>query len=160
METAAPLAGQIFESITENPIFDRINFYFMTGQAKGEFEVNLVPQADRVVKGLNRMTIDKQFKGDLEAVTQGQMLSAATEIPNSAGYVAVERVEGKLNERKGSFVLQHTGTMNRGKSSLLITVVPDSGTAELSGIIGTLSINIVDGKHFYVFDYELPELNS
>jgi hypothetical protein len=85
----------------------------MTRQAKGEFEVSIVPQTDREVKGLNRMTIDKQFRGDLDAATQGQMLSARTDIPESAGYVALERVEGKLHGRKGSFVLQHTGTMNR-----------------------------------------------
>ena len=132
----------------------------MTRQAKGEFDVSIVPQTDREVKGLNRMTIDKQFRGDLDAVTQGQMLSARTDIPDSAGYVAMERVEGKLHGRKGSFVLQHTGTMNRGKPSLLVTVVPDSGTGELSGLTGTLLINIVDGKHYYEFTYELPEMNS
>jgi hypothetical protein len=132
----------------------------MTRQAKGEFEVSIVPQTDREVKGLNRMTIDKQFSGDLDAVTQGQMLSARTDILESAGYVAMERVEGKLHGRKGSFVLQHTGTMNRGKPSLLVTVVPDSGTGELSGLTGTLSINIVNGKHYYEFTYELPEMNS
>ena len=132
----------------------------MTREAKGEFDVSIVPQTDREVKGLNRMTIDKQFRGELDAVTQGQMLSARTDIPDSAGYVAMERVEGKLHGRKGSFVLQHTGTMNRGKSSLLITVVPDSGTGELGGLTGTLSINIVDRKHYYEFTYELPEMNS
>jgi hypothetical protein len=132
----------------------------MTRQAKGEFEVSIVPQTDREVKGLNRMTIDKQFRGDLDAVTQGQMLSARTDIPESAGYVAMERVEGKLHGREGSFVLQHTGTMSRGKPSLLVTVVPDSGTGELSGLTGTLSINIVDRKHYYEFTYELPEMNS
>ena len=132
----------------------------MTREAKGEFDVSIVPQTDREVKGLNRMTIDKQFRGDLDAVTQGQMLSARTDVPDSAGYVAMERVEGKLHGRKGSFVLQHTGKMNRGKPSLLVTVVPDSGTGELGGLTGTLSINIVDRKHYYEFTYELPEMNS
>ncbi|MFI5194737.1 MAG: DUF3224 domain-containing protein [Chitinophagales bacterium] len=132
----------------------------MTRHAKGEFEVSIVPQTDREVKGLNRMTIDKQFKGDLDAITQGQMLSARTDIPESAGYVAMERVTGKLHGREGSFVLQHTATINRGESSLLITVVPDSGTGELSGLTGTLSIDIVDKKHYYEFIYDLPEMNS
>ena len=131
----------------------------MTRHAKGEFEVSLVPQTDREVKGLNRMTIDKQFKGDLDAITQGQMLSARTDIPESAGYVAIERVTGKLHGKEGSFVLQHTGTMNRGRSSLLITVVPDSGAGELSGISGTLSIDIINRKHYYEFVYDLPEGN-
>ena len=88
------------------------------------------------------------------------ILSARTDIPDSAGYVAMERVKGKLHGRKGSFVLQHTGKMNRGKPSLLVTVVPDSGTGELSGLTGTLSINIVDRKHYYEFTYELPEMDS
>jgi hypothetical protein len=129
----------------------------MTGLVRGEFEVSLVPQTDREVKGLSRMTIDKQYKGDLEGISQGQMLSARTDIPESAGYVALERVEAKLNGKKGSFVLQHTGTMNCGKPSLLVTVVPDSGAGELSGLTGTFSINIVSGKHYYEFSYELPQ---
>ena len=87
------------------------------------------------------------------------MLSARTDIPESAGYVAIERVTGKLHGKEGSFVLQHTGTMNRGRSSLLITVVPDSGAGELSGISGTLSIDIINRKHYYEFVYDLPEGN-
>jgi Protein of unknown function (DUF3224) len=129
----------------------------MNKKAKGIFEVDILPQTDREVPMLNRMTIDKKFYGDMEATTQGQMLSARTTIPNSAGYVAIERVEGSLHGRKGSFVLQHMGTMNRGESSLVITVVPDSGTDELVGLTGTLSIIIVDGKHSYDFAYTLPD---
>jgi Protein of unknown function (DUF3224) len=129
----------------------------MNKKAKGIFEVDILPQTDREVPMLNRMTIDKKFYGDMEATTQGQMLSARTTIPNSAGYVAIERVEGSLHGRKGSFVLQHMGTMNRGESSLVITVVPDSGMEELVGLTGTLSIIIVDGKHSYDFAYTLPD---
>lgn len=97
----------------------------MTTQAKGQFDVKIVPQTDREVAGLGRLAIDKKFHGDLEAVTQGQMLSARTGIPDSAGYVAMERVEGTLHGRRGSFVLQHSGTMNRGKPGLTVSVVPD-----------------------------------
>jgi len=101
------------------------------------------------------MTIDKTIRGDLEATTQGQMLSAGTTIPNSAGYVAIERVEGTLHGRKGSFVLQHNATMNRGIPSLSVAVVPDSGTGELEGLTGTFEIIREPGKHSYVFEYEL-----
>jgi hypothetical protein len=128
----------------------------MTSKATGSFEVTLVPQTDREVPMLSRMTIDKKFRGDLEGISQGQMLSAGTAIPNSAGYVAIERVEGSLVGKKGSFMLQHSATMHRGQPSLLITVVPDSGTDELAGISGTLSIMIADGKHSYEFSYTLP----
>ena len=128
----------------------------MTSKATGSFEVTLVPQTDREVPMLSRMTIDKKFRGDLEGISQGQMLSAGTAIPNSAGYVAIERVEGSLVGKKGSFILQHSATMHRGQPSLLITVVPDSGTDELAGISGTLSIMIADGKHSYEFSYTLP----
>lgn len=127
--------------------------------AKGTFEVSLKPLAmegiDPAAK-LGRMSIDKQITGDLVATTQGEMLSAMTDTQGSAGYVAIERVMGSLNGRKGAFVLQHSATMNRGVPSLAITVVPDSGTEELIGLEGRLQINIVDGKHFYDFEYRLP----
>ncbi len=128
----------------------------MTNKATGTFEVKIVPQTDRDVPMLGRMTIDKQFHGDLEATTQGQMLSAGTAIPNSAGYVAIERVEGSLHGKTGSFVLQHVGLMNRGVPSLSVTVIPDSGTDELEGLSGTLTIIREQGKHAYEFVYELP----
>jgi hypothetical protein len=130
----------------------------MTNKATGTFEVKIVPQTDREIPLLGRMTIDKQMRGDLEATTQGQMLSAGTAIPNSAGYVAIERVEGSLHGKKGSFVLQHVGLMNRGVPSLTITVVPDSGTDELEGLSGTLTIIREQGKHAYEFAYELPSI--
>ena len=132
----------------------------MSHQARGTFEVILAPQgegdnADGATLG--RMSLDKRFAGDLAGTGQGQMLTAMTAVAGSAGYVAIERVTGTLHGRAGSFVLQHTGTMNRGAPQLAITVVPDSGTGELAGIAGTFRIDIVDGKHFYRFEYTLPQ---
>jgi hypothetical protein len=103
------------------------------------------------------MSIDKQFLGDLEATSKGQMLTAGTDVKGSAGYVAIERVTGMLQGRTGSFMLQHSGTLTRGAPQQSITVVPDSGTGQLTGITGKMSINIADGKHSYGFDYTLPE---
>ena len=99
--------------------------------------------------------IDKQFHGDLEATSKGQMLAAGTAIEGSAGYVAIEQATGTLHGRSGSFVLQHSGTMARGAGQLAITVVPDSGTGELVGLAGTMAITIVDGQHLYDFEYTL-----
>jgi hypothetical protein len=128
----------------------------MDFKATGTFEVKIIPQIDREVPMLSRMTIDKTFKGDLQAVTQGQMLSAKTDDPGSAGYVAIERVEGVLQGKRGSFVLQHSGTMNKGVPSLTVSVVPGSGTAELAGLSGELSIQVSGGMHSYEFNYALP----
>jgi hypothetical protein len=127
----------------------------MTNKATGEFEVKLVPQTDIDVPTPGRLTISKTFHGDLEGVSQGQMLSAGTSVPNSAGYVAIEKVEGSLHGKKGSFVLQHSGTMNRGEASLTVNVVPDSGTGELAGISGKFNIIMANGKHSYELEYEL-----
>src|SRR5207253_2947828 len=104
---------------------------------------------------LGRMSIDKQFHGDLEGTSKGQMLTGGTAIRNSAGYVAIERVTGSLKGRKWSFILQHTGIMNRGAPSLVITIVPDSGTGQLDGIRGTMAIKIEGGKHSYELNYTL-----
>ena len=123
--------------------------------ASGTFKVQLTPQPDTLEAGLGRLRIDKQFHGDLHATSQGHMLSAGTEVQGSAGYVALERVTGTLHGRTGSFVLQHNGTMNRGTPELSITVVPDSGTGELLGLSGRMTINNVDGQHSYVLEYGL-----
>jgi hypothetical protein len=132
----------------------------ITMQAKGSFDVKVTPQKpdnpQEEKAGLGRMSLDKQFHGDLEAQSDGEMLSFMTEVKGSGGYVALERVVGKLNGRSGSFALQHNATMTRGTPQMNIVVVPDSGTGELTGISGTLIINIVEGKHFYEFDYTLP----
>lgn len=127
-------------------------------KASGTFDVKLTPQSADAESGgstLARLSIEKQFRGDLEGTSTGTMLSAAAQIKNSAGYVAQERVTGSLGGRTGSFVLQHTGVMNRGAPGLTITVVPDSGTGELVGLSGTMAIIIEAGKHSYVFDFEL-----
>jgi hypothetical protein len=128
--------------------------------ATGGFDVKLTPEAlaDKGADAkLGRMSIDKQFHGDLEGGSKGEMLSAATSVKGSAGYVAIERVTGALQGRNGSFVLQHIGVMNRGTPDLKITVVPDSGTGQLVGLSGTMTIKITDGKHSYDFEYTLPE---
>lgn len=105
---------------------------------------------------LARMSIDKKFHGELEGTSKGEMLSADTAIKDSAGYVAMERVTGTLGGRKGSFVLQHSATMTRGVPSLSVTVVPDSGTGDLTGLKGVLTITIDSDSHAYEFDYDLP----
>jgi hypothetical protein len=130
----------------------------VTTRATGTFDVKLTPQATDTApeaSPLGRLTIDKQFHGDLEGTSKGEMLTAGTTIKNSAGYVAVERVSGTLNGKKGAFTLQHSATMTRGVGALSITVVPDSGTGELTGISGTMTIEIADGKHGYGFDYSI-----
>jgi hypothetical protein len=133
----------------------------MTQHARGQFGVKLIPQKpDNDVAqaaNLGRMSIDKQFHGDLEATSKGEMIAAQTEVKGSAGYVAMERVSGTLKGRKGSFVLQHSATMNRGVPELSITVVPDSGTEELNGLAGKMNIIITEGKHSYEFDYMLAD---
>ena len=103
------------------------------------------------------MSLTKQFHGEMEATSQGEMLTAMSSVQGSGAYVAVERVTGMLAGRNGSFALQHTGVMNRGVPQLTITVVPDSGTDALTGLTGKLNIRIEpDGKHFYDFEYDLP----
>src|SRR5437867_2397387 len=127
--------------------------------ASGSFDVKITPQAQDAAEGsaIGRLSIDKQFHGDLEASSKGQMLAAGTAIEGSAGYVAIEQATGMLHGRSGSFVLQHSGTMARGAGQLTITVVPDSGTGDLVGLAGEMAINIVDGKHIYDFEYMLAE---
>lgn len=130
----------------------------MTNRANGTFEVKVTPQpADDKVgdPGMSRLALDKEFQGDLEGTSKGQMLAIGTAVEGSAGYVAIERVTGTLHDRSGTFALQHSGTMTRGAPQLIITVVPDSGTDELVGLAGKMTINIVEGKHLYEFDYTL-----
>jgi hypothetical protein len=103
------------------------------------------------------MSLDKQFHGDLEAGSKGQMLAVQGEVKGSAGYVAMERVSGTLAGRKGTFALQHTGTMTAGAPQMSVTVVPDSGTGELAGLSGKMTINSADGKHSYDFEYTLGQ---
>jgi len=129
-------------------------------RATGSFEVILQPLSNSEVTSDNlfgRLLLTKKFHGDLVATARGQMLSAGTTTRGSAGYVAIDHLTGELDGRKGSFVLQHAGSMNRGVPTLSIMVVPDSGTDELTGLSGTLSINVIDGRHFYDFIYSIPE---
>ena len=131
----------------------------VTTRASGTFEVKLTPQAPAEGVGdpaVGRMAIDKRFHGDLEGTSRGEMLAALTPVEGSAGYVAMEKVSATLQGRSGTFVLQHSGTMRRGAQQLTISVVPDSGTGELAGIAGTMTIEITGGKHFYAFEYTLP----
>jgi hypothetical protein len=132
----------------------------MSTHASGTFEVKLSPQpADKEQEGgaVGRMLIDKQFRGDLEATSRGQMLAARTAVEGSAGYVALEEVTGTLRGRSGTFVLQHNGVMTRGVPELIVTVVPDSGTGQLTGLAGKMEIVVAGGAHSYEFDYTLDE---
>ena len=129
--------------------------------AKGTFEVKMTPQPPDEGVGdpsVGRMRIDKRFHGDIEGTSQGQMLAIGTAIDGSAGYVAMERVRASVHGRRGSFALQHSGTMDRGAAQLSITIVPDSGTDELAGIAGHLSITVQDGVHGYELEYTLPDV--
>jgi Protein of unknown function (DUF3224) len=129
-------------------------------QVNGEFDVSrsAEPGCD-LGNGVEAIhsRFDKVFHGPLEAISVVHMLAIMTPTPGSAAYVAVERISGTLDGRSGSFCMQHNGTMDRGTPSLTVTVVPDSGTDALTGLRGTLAIDIVDGKHFYTFDYALPD---
>jgi hypothetical protein len=131
----------------------------MPTTATGDFAVKVLPDGpvdEAEGASLGRMTLDKQFTGDLAATSKGQMLTAMTDVKGSAGYVAIERVTGTLNGRSGSFVLQHNATMSAAGPMMNIIVVPDSGTGELTGITGHMKIIITDGKHSYDFSYSLP----
>ncbi len=128
-------------------------------QVKGEFEVKremmpMVEMGDGVQAA--HMRFDKVFHGPLDATSIVHMLAVGTATEGSAAYVAVERIAGTLDGRAGTFAMQHSGTMDRGTPSLTVLVIPDSGTDALTGLRGTLAIDITDGKHFYTFDYSLP----
>lgn len=127
--------------------------------AHGTFDVKMAPQPsdDKSETPLGHMTLDKQLHGDLDGISHGEMLTGGTTVKGSGVYVAVERVEGTLQGRHGTFLLYHTGVMTRGMPSLSILVVPDSGTGQLAGISGKLNILIDQGKHSYDFEYTLPD---
>jgi len=128
-------------------------------KASGTFEVKTTPQAPDAAdnSGIGRLLLDKVFKGDLEATSKGQMLGMGTAVEGSAGYVAMEHVSGSLHGNEGTFALQHIGKMTRGTPELNVSVVPDSGTAALTGLSGKMQIIIADGKHSYEFDYTLAD---
>jgi len=129
-------------------------------RAAGSFDVKVTQQKPdtQVARAANlgRLTIDKRFHGDLEGISKGEMLATQTDVPGSAGYVAMERVTGTLKGRSGGFVLQHSATMSRGTPVSTVVVVPDSGTGELRGISGKMTITVAaDGGHTYEFDFRL-----
>jgi Protein of unknown function (DUF3224) len=129
----------------------------MTNHATGPFDVKMHPQDDKDVDGVTRLLLDKQYHGDLEGTAKGQMLTGGMSADKSGAYVAIEKFSGTLNGRSGTFVLHHTGVMTRGKPELTILVAPDSGTGQLVGISGKMTINIAaDGKHSYDLEYTLP----
>ena len=131
----------------------------VTSQATGSFDVKLSPLPSYDTSAgspLARFSIDKQFTGDLTATSIGEMLASGT-ASGSGVYVAVERVTGTLAGRTGSFVLHHTGIMNRGVPSLSVNVAPDSATDQLVGLTGSMQIIIAEGKHSYDFSYAIPD---
>jgi len=129
----------------------------VTQHARGTFDVKLTPQStgDKEQPALARYSLEKQFHGDLEGTSKGEMLSAGS-AKSSGGYVAMERVTGTIAGHSGTFALQHSGVMTKGAPQLTITVVPDSGTGQLAGLSGTLTLEIKDGKHYYDLEYALP----
>jgi hypothetical protein len=130
----------------------------MTQHATGTFEVKLTPQDDKTGDAsMGRMTFEKQWQGDVEGTSTGQMLTGGDVKTGSAGYVAMEKFAGSVKARKGTLIFQHSATMTAGKGDLTITVVPSSGTEDLKGISGKLTIKIENGKHFYDFEYSLPQ---
>lgn len=146
-------------SLSQNVSDTKLETTF-TKQAGGKFDVTLTPEGvpdESEGTTLGRMSIDKVFHGDLEATSKGEMLSVRTSTEGSAGYVAIERVTGTLHGRSGSFVLQHSAVMTRGNPRLTLEIVPDSASDELKGLAGTMTINIVEGQHFYELVYELDE---
>ena len=125
--------------------------------ARGPMEVNIdaePPFLEQEGLKLNRNTVRKEFSGDMVGTSEAQMIAAFTGTPGSAGYVAIEYFTGSVDGKLGSFVLQHSGLMNRGDAQLAVTIVPDSGAGELTGISGTLEIDNDDGQHSYVLHYE------
>jgi hypothetical protein len=130
----------------------------MTQRASGTFDVKVIPQAadDSAGGPFSRLFLDKRFHGQLDGTSRGQMLGTmSTVVQGSGGYVALEQVTGTLDGRRGSFILQHNGTMQKGAPTMRVTVVPDSGTEELAGLAGTMTIVIEGSKHSYVLEYRL-----
>jgi hypothetical protein len=133
----------------------------MTTVAKGAFEVTMAPLTDGARKEAwapVRMSLDKRFQGDLEGTSQGEMLTASTETQGSAGYTAIEKVSGRLRGRNGTFLLQHFGVMARAiPGEWIVMVIPDSGTGELKGLTGRMTITITGKQHAYTLEYNLPD---
>ena len=155
-------AGWLIPARAQTPAPDAVvaSEKAVPAHATGTFDVklNTLPAYDNTEGSmLGRMSIDKTFHGDLEGTSMGEMLTAMTAVKGSAGYVAVERVRGTLQGKKGTFEFVHRGIMTNGVPDLSVTVVPDSGTDQLEGIAGSMAIDVTDGKHSYRFDYTLPD---
>jgi len=132
----------------------------VTHNASGRFELTLTPASGNVAAedaGVTRYLLEKQYRGDLEGTGVGEMLTLDTASEDSGAYVAIERIDARLDGRSGTFALQHSGTVERGFERLTITVVPDSGTGELEGIQGRISITIFNDEHLYELEYSLPD---
>lgn len=129
----------------------------------GAFEVKTIPQKtdnnEAESAKISRMSLDKEFLGDLKATSKGEMIFTGTDVEGSGVYVALERVTGTLGGKSGTFVLYHTGVMTRGAPHLSVSVLPDSGTGELAGLSGKMDIKIEGGKHFYEFEYSISEVH-
>ena len=162
------IAGVAFAATVDTPRHSRCELVALSNLsseipvmtvARGTFDVKMTLQpVAHATDGsrLTRYALDKRYQGDLEANATGEMLAAASNEQTSAGYVALEEVKGTLHGRRGSFILQHSGTMTRGVPTLSVSVVPDSGTEELVGLTGALKIIIEGKKHSYEFEYALP----
>jgi len=130
----------------------------MSARATGPFDVKIIPQDDKLGDGISRMLLDKQYHGDLEGTSKGQMLAIGS-AKSSGVYVAIETFTGTLRGKAGSFSLHHTCIMAKTAPNLTISVVPDSGTDQLAGITGNMTISIAaNGRHSYEFEYTLPDL--
>jgi len=128
----------------------------MRKHAKGPFDVTITPQETADDAPVARMLLYKEFHGDLEAIAHGEMMAAGEPLTGAGVYVAIDRVTGTLHDRSGSFLMAHRGIRNSDGQELSIVIVPGSGTGQLTGITGTIGIDIVEKKHFYTIDYELP----
>ncbi len=129
----------------------------MTHHARGTFTVEVQALTPSPADGISRFSINKQIHGDLEATTKGEMFSAGNPQQGAAGYVAIETVTGTLAGKHGSFVLQHSATMDHSGPKMTVVIVPGSGNGELKGITGTFEILIEGGKHSYDLAYTLPD---
>ena len=127
----------------------------MPKHAKGPFDVTITPQESAPDAAVARMLLYKEFHGDLEAVANGEMLAAHEPLTGAGVYVAIDRVAGTLHGKGGSFLMAHRGIRNAEGQSLDVAIVPGSGTGQLTGITGTIGIDIVEKKHFYTIEYEL-----
>jgi hypothetical protein len=128
----------------------------ITAHAKGTFEVSFAPGGKTPDETISRLDSAKKFHGDLEGTSKGEMLSTGNPAAGNAAYVAIERVTGTLSGRTGTFALVHIATITQGSPRMAVTVVPGSGTGQLSGILGTFNIITAEGGHSYTFDYTLP----